>query len=324
MSRIDVQSGQMRIPVILMMRKIKNIERLRPFTISLLLGFLIFSASNGLARSTTTDFTRYAMQLRRKAILRISPHLIMNPTQVGVSLAGFRDSSKPSIAAAGNWKLKIATTVFWVGEQATVGNPVSNDKSAWDGGWFSRYGGYDNPNPEARVNFIPAKFLPRQNPFYVALPYNDVEEHRTKPEASKVIPWFKNAYARDGQSVCKGRWIAIRKGNRICYAQWEDVGPFSTDDWPYVFGNKAPKPNRNQNAGLDVSPAVRDFLCLGGLDLCDWKFVDFNQVSQGPWTRYGDNNTFVRLRRQGAQDTIKYASESDSQHAASALGTTPF
>jgi hypothetical protein len=308
----------------LMMRKSKNTGPLRLSAISLLLGFLLLAGSNGLARSASSDFTRFAMQLRRKAILRISPHLIMNPTQVGVSFAGYRDFSPPSIGGARNWKLKIATTVFWVGEQATVENPVSNDKSAWDGGWFSRYGGYDNPSPEARANFIPAKFLPRQNPFYIALPYNDVEEHRTKPEASKVIPWFKGAFARDGQSVCKGRWVAIRKGNRICYAQWEDVGPFSTDDWQYVFGNKTPKPNRNQNAGLDVSPAVRDFLSLGGLDLCDWKFVDFHQVPQGPWTRYGDNNTFVRLRRQSGLDTVKYASESAPLHAPSNLGTTPF
>jgi len=67
---------------------------------------------------------------------------------------------------------------------------------------------------------------PHRNPFYVALPYNDVDNHHTKPEAVSIIPWFKQAFVRDGQSVCKDRWVAIRKGNRVAYAQWEDVGPF--------------------------------------------------------------------------------------------------
>ena len=75
-------------------------------------------------------------------------------------------------------------------------------------------------------------FVPRQNPFYVALPYNDVTRGRFKPEARLVIPWFKQAYTEPGRSVCKSRWLAIRKGNRTAYAQWEDCGPFRTD--PYT------------------------------------------------------------------------------------------
>jgi hypothetical protein len=311
--------GETRTPALRMPRKPRNPNFSSLVTLLFWLGLLFFFTASSFARSDSSDFYRYAMQLRRKAILRISPHLIMSPTQAGVSVAGYSDASQSTAYGPGNWRVKIATTVFWVGEQATVGNPISNDKSAWDGGWFSSYGGYDNPNPEARANFIPAKFLPRQNPFYIALPYNDVDDHRTKAEASRVIPWFRSAFTHDGQSVCKGRWVSIRKGSRICFAQWEDVGPFSTDDWQYVFGNKAPKPNRNQNAGLDVSPAVRDYLGLAGLDLCDWKFVDFHQVPQGPWTRYGDNNTFVRLRR---ENTAKFASESLRQHSATI--TTPF
>ncbi len=150
---------------------------------------------------------------------------------------------------------------------------------------------------QGEVNFAPLNFLPRQNPFYVALPYNDVDDHHTRPEAAQVIPWFRSSFVRDGQSVCKGRWVAIRHGNRVCYAQWEDVGPFATDHWQYVFGNERPRPNRNHDAGLDVSPAVRDYLGLGGLDVCDWKFVDFFLIPSGPWAKYGENNTFVKLRR---------------------------
>ncbi len=67
--------------------------------------------------------------------------------------------------------------------------------------------------------------------------------------SAKVIPWFKEAYKGPAVSVCKDRWIAIRKGNRMVYAQWEDAGPFRTDHWQYVFGNERPKPNLNHGAG---------------------------------------------------------------------------
>jgi hypothetical protein len=270
------------------------------------------AGANALGQSqkqSNRDFTRYAMQLREKALHKAAPNLIMSPAKIGFSGPGQRFGTTSALAGPGAassvpgqypWKLNVTTTVFWIGEQADFDNPVPNDKSAWDGEWCSSYGGYDNPDSGARRNFIPIDFLPRQNPFYVALPYNDVDDHHTKPEAAQVIPWFKKAFVRDGQSVCKGRWVAIRHGNRVCYAQWEDAGPFRTDDWPYVFGSECPKPNRNQDAGLDVSPAVRDYLRVGGMDACDWKFVDFCYVPEGPWVRYSDNATFVRLRRQSS------------------------
>src|SRR5436190_1435435 len=79
--------------------------------------------------------------------------------------------------------------------------------------------------------FRPAAFVPRQNPFYVALPYNDCYDCKsTKAEAARVVPWFYQAFKKCGQSVCKDRWIAIRCGDRSCYAQWSDCGPFSTED----------------------------------------------------------------------------------------------
>jgi len=197
------------------------------------------------------------------------------------------------------WKRRIVTTVFWIGEQPTANNPVPNDKSSWDTRWAQNYGGYDNPDPSGRRGYIPAAFVPRQNPFYVALPYNDLSRKGTKPEAAKVIPWFKDTFVRPGESVCKGRWIAIHYRGRIAYAQWEDVGPFRTDHWEYVFGDERPAPNRNGGAGLDISPAVRDYLGMEGNDLADWKFIDVTQVPPGPWRSHGDNNDFVKLRRGG-------------------------
>ena len=195
------------------------------------------------------------------------------------------------------WKRGIVTTVFWIGERSSKHNPVPNRTSSWDSKWAKNYGGGDSPEPRQRHNYIPVSFTPNQNPFYIALPYNDVVHGKTKPEAFSVIPWFKQAFKKSGHTVCKDRWIAIRKGGRVAYAQWEDCGPFRTDHWEYVFGNARPKPNLNQGAGLDVSPAVRDYLGLNDTGTTDWRFVDFNEIPTGPWAQYGNNNTFVLQKR---------------------------
>jgi hypothetical protein len=63
--------------------------------------------------------------------------------------------------------------------------------------------------------------------------------------------------------------------------------------WQYVFGNERPKSNLNKGAGLDVSPAVRDYLGLNETDVTKWRFVEFTEVPRGPWSTLGENNTFV-------------------------------
>ena len=199
------------------------------------------------------------------------------------------------------WKKEIVTTVFWIGEKPSDNNPVPNRVSSWDKDWTKNYGGVDDPDAAHRSNYIPVKFTPRQNPFYCALPYNDKAREGHRPEAPRVVPWFNEAYQGPAVSTCKDRWIAIRKGNRVVYAQWEDAGPFRTDHWQYVFGNERPKPNLNKGAGLDVSPAVRDYLGLQSTDVTDWRFVDFSEVPRGPWSTLGENNTFViNDRKKGA------------------------
>jgi len=193
------------------------------------------------------------------------------------------------------WKTNIVTTVFWVGERPTANNPTPNHASSWDANWARNFGGYDNPDPDHRRNFIPVAFTPRQNPFYIALPYNDVTRGTTKPESRLVIPWFKSAFQREGLSVCRDRWVAVRnRDGKVGYGQWSDCGPFRTDHWQYVFGNERPRPNLNNGAGLDVSPALRDYLGLRGTDITDWKFVEAHEVPRGPWSRYGENNTFAQ------------------------------
>jgi hypothetical protein len=238
--------------------------------------------------ATAADFAKYAMKLREEALLKVEPQVYV-PT-----------SSRPAVQRY-PWKTTIVTTVFWIGEQAGGNNPVPNIRSAWDANWTNNYGGFDNPEKSDRRDFIPTAFVPRQNPFYCALPYNDVTHGQFKPEAPLVIPWFRRDYTGPGQSVCWHHWVAIRHGNRTCYAQWEDCGPFRTDHFQYVFGSERPKPNLNRGAGLDVSPAVRDYLGLQPTDVTDWQFVDVRDVPPGPWRSYGDNNNFVLARRQMEQ-----------------------
>jgi hypothetical protein len=204
-----------------------------------------------------------------------------------------RKSSASRRARPYPWKTKIITTVFWIGEQPVGNNLVPNRTSAWDKQWTRSYGGFDDPNPAHRRNYIPVKFTPQQNPFYCALPYNDKAHTGHQREALRVVPWFQEAYQGPAVSTCKDRWVAIRKGNRTAYAQWEDAGPFRTDHWQYVFGNERPKCNLNKGAGLDVSPAVRDYLGLKQTDVTDWRFVEFSEVPRGPWSTLGENNTFV-------------------------------
>jgi hypothetical protein len=180
------------------------------------------------------------------------------------------------------WKRNVVATVFWIGEQPTENNPTPNDKSAWDQNWMANFGGYDDPNN--REGFFPKNIVPKINPFYVALPYNDIgKDFRHRLEAAEVIPWFWEKYQGEGISVCKSRWLAIHYKGKICYAQWEDVGPFETDHHEYVFGNENARPNRNKAAGLDVSPAVRDFLEMPSGERVEWKFVEDHEVPKGPW-----------------------------------------
>jgi hypothetical protein len=120
-----------------------------------------------------------------------------------------------------------------------------------------------------------------------------------------VIPWFRESFQKYGQSVCRNRWIEIRShSGRTCFAQWSDCGPFETDNWQYVFGSSRPAPNINHGAGLDVSPAVRDFLGLSGMDVTSWRFVDAREVAPGPWAFYGDNNDFVINSRRNTERVV--------------------
>jgi hypothetical protein len=196
------------------------------------------------------------------------------------------------------WHKNIKPFVFYIGEESTPIDHRSKKSSIWDPEWQKNYGGYDTPDSDYRnSNFAPNSFLPNQNPFYIQLPYSDIQNGHTKTEASQIIPWFKNAFDADGKSVLKGRWVAIFSAGRTCFAQWEDSGPYSDDDWKYVFGGNTPDSTALELPAIGLSPAIRDYLQLDNNATCAWKFVDYNSVPDGPWKYYGNNNTFFLMRR---------------------------
>ncbi len=215
---------------------------------------------------------------------RLALPSLMDPFGVPAKARLVLESGPPRGLTSAVWKRNVIATVFWVGELPGNHNPTPNTRSAWDSNWVANFGGYDDP--DQRAGYQPAQFTPLLNPFYVALPYNDVTKiggHR--PEANEVIPWFWQRFRGNGISVCKDRWLAVHHQGRVCYAQWEDVGPFQIDHWQYVFGNDAPLPNRNGGAGIDLSPAVRDFLQLRSGATVEWRFVEDSEVPHGPWLR---------------------------------------
>lgn len=186
----------------------------------------------------------------------------------------------------------IVASVFWVGEGETAENDfIQNHASAWDPKWEEHFGGVDAP--EHRYLGCPC-FAPKENPYYVALPYNDLDEaHERRPEAAKVIPWFEMALSNveEGQSVLKNRWVEVSIGARRCYGQWEDVGPALEDDVDYVFGSAAPRNGFGLKAGIDLSPALASCLGIQGTANVTWRFVDPANVPAGPWSHV------VTLRR---------------------------
>jgi len=174
------------------------------------------------------------------------------------------------------------TTLFWVGEPSDSDNAfIPNDVSYWDKEWQVSYGGVDDPLH--RNGHWPADFTPKENPFYVALPYGEFESirgHELKANARNV-PW----YNRGLSTLLKNHWVEVKLGARTCYAQWQDVGPFEVDDFAFVFGSaEDPQNTFDAKAGLDVSPAVWHYLGMSHNEFTTWRFSDAADVPPGPWT----------------------------------------
>jgi hypothetical protein len=198
------------------------------------------------------------------------------PGSIGLRVNYTRESATPMSAFK-----KTTTTVFWVGEGATAENGyIDNYGSYWDAAWMNHFGGVDSP--EKRKGFLPAGFTPKQNPFYVALPFAEVDHEGNLKEAAKQIPGFGTAQ----EPLTKNRWVEIRYRGKSCYAQWQDVGPYEENDFDWVFGPaKKPKNQFGLKAGLDVSPAAAQYLGIADSARTEWRFVDAADVPEGPWKR---------------------------------------
>ncbi len=200
----------------------------------------------------------------------------------------------------------IVATTFWVGE---VFDPHAEDgsqvTSTYDSRWLENYGGCDGVVVRGRCEterrtasngYFPTRMRPRQNPFYLDLPFDDLNNDGAFRRRGKVIPWAHDrgyaGRARDDSfSYMKNRWVELVNGQRTCYGQIEDAGPGQYDDYRYVFGsdNRQPRNKKFNGAGMDVSPALNG--CLGFRELngerdrVSWRFVDSVDVAPGPWKR---------------------------------------
>jgi hypothetical protein len=210
------------------------------------------------------------------------------------------------------WKKDVTTTYFWIGQGRTSVTATTNAKSAWDEAWTKNYGGTDMPmdriRNDGRDATLPSTFAPTLNPFYVALPFNDVKYPKL---ARKYVPWWNEKKHRQDPYVsqCKGRWIAVEYKGRVCFAQWEDVGPLRYDHAEYVFGNQRPT-SFYSGAGLDVSPAVRDYLGLTGNNKASWRFVEDTEVAYGPWIKYGEQAILYSAIKKASMDSKSKSSKS--------------
>ena len=182
------------------------------------------------------------------------------------------------------WKTNIVTTEFWIGEGSTPISRTDNIASSWDEDWRANNHGTDSPNN--RNGYAAGSHASTLNPFYVALPFNDLA---FPDKARRWLPsgWYRRP--KDGKQVsaCKDRWVEIKNGKGdVCYAQWEDVGPLRYDHAEYVFGSERPIGLGDDHAGLDVSPAVADYLNINDRNrYTSWRFVDDEDVRPGAWLK---------------------------------------
>jgi hypothetical protein len=181
------------------------------------------------------------------------------------------------------WHPGIMASVFGPEENATASNAfISNKQSAWDKHWRRR--------------------APHENQFFVAVPYADYLDDGDFNPDNLRIPWHVRNVR--GHSEIKNRWVEITRklGGRTlwAYGQVEDVGPSdkrtaaAVSDPNYVFGPPGHDPSdpirvkpRNTfglKAGIDLSRPLARALKIRGSGTVDWRFVDANQVPEGPWT----------------------------------------
>lgn len=205
------------------------------------------------------------------------------------------------------WHTGIPVTTFWVGE---IFDPEAEDGSqlisTYDSSWLEHYGGCDGLDSDDRCvttprresnGWFPLYMDPLENPFYLDVPYDDLNDSVGFVRRCEVIPWadepgYAGRCEDRGFSYMKNRWVhVVGPSGRACYGQVEDAGPGVYADADYVFGDadQRPRNHRYGGAGMDVSPALTG--CLGLADIngmgevIDWRFVEEHDVPEGPWRR---------------------------------------
>ncbi len=262
------------------------------------------------------------------------------PAPATVAVAAAEPAAAP---AASKYPLhtNIVSTTFWVGEifNASLADG-SQVCSTYNGQWAfqhtginagttpasasgcpgSIYGGCDGVSSGSGSSFACAteardasngyfpkhQPAPLENPFYLDLPYDDINDSVAFQQRCQVIPWAAADNAATGVDHCadgsysymKNHWVQMTGPNgNVCYGQIEDAGPSSGSayhDSNYVFGAADARPantdfsaDGTQGAGTDVSPALNG--CLGFAELdgsgdhVSWRFVDRAAVPAGPW-----------------------------------------
>jgi len=229
------------------------------------------------------------------------------------------------------WHTNIISTTFWVGEifnasladgsqvcstydsqwalhfgGANLGTVPSGSPgcpgSTWgtcDGTWNATHTQCATEIRTATNNYYPTQLTPLENPFYLDLPYDDINDTTGYANRCTTIPWANDpgwaGHCTDQNfSYMKNRWVQITGPNgNTCYGQIQDAGPSHGNlyhDTNYVFGTNDTQPTQGQfnNAGMDVSPALNG--CLGFAELdgqndkINWRFIDQANVPTGPWT----------------------------------------
>ena len=140
---------------------------------------------------------------------------------------------------------------------------------------------------------------PKENPFYLDLPYDDLHDPIAFANRDRDVPWANTApysahHGDTGFSYMKNRWVRIvGPTGQVCFGQNEDAGPSHDKlyhDATYVFGSTDARPFQLyfNNAGMDVSPALNGCLGFSQLngqnDHVTWQFVEATDVPNGPWT----------------------------------------
>ena len=83
----------------------------------------------------------------------------------------------------------ITATVFWIGEPVGNGSTENNAVSAYDDRWLEHYGGVDDYSYVRRYPYFP-RFVPRENPFYLDVPYDDFRDDGSpRPGRMRDVPW---------------------------------------------------------------------------------------------------------------------------------------